>query len=147
MLRYVQRGVLAARRREREREREEGVRWEETRTGMKNLSQGIKINNSETQGGNGIPSWALDCFTQWRTFSGQPLSALLPRFLQHPRLIQPASIFKSHGVQTTCINSAHAAMGSQCVVVRTLPWELRDSGPCYSRVHAQASNLVFYKMG
>lgn len=37
-----------------------GGEQEEARTGMKGLSQEIKINSPQTQSSSGIPSWALD---------------------------------------------------------------------------------------
>lgn len=84
---YVQSGAMAARRRKRE-----GGRQEEMRAGMRGSSQEIKINNSQTQGSNGISSWTLDCVSFGR---GHFLGSLylLPwlglhstRFLSNQRL-------------------------------------------------------------
>lgn len=89
MLRYVQRGywLLGG---ERERERSEMRRDKDRNENFEPRNKNKQFQNPRRQWNSQLGSGL--CFTQWRTFSGQPLSALLPRFLQRPCRIQPASI-------------------------------------------------------
>ena len=130
---------------ERERERSEMRRDKDRNERFEPRNKNKQFQNPRRQWNSQLGSGL--CFTQWRTFSGQPLSALLTRFLQHPHLIQPASIlnlmeFRPLELTQPMFSGATMCRGKNPTLGVERLWSL-----FLSCVHEQASNLAFYKMG